>query len=271
MSTPQAQPTSQDAKDATDHWSPHTYTHSVAPFVAQLTTALVTLLAPQPTDSILDLGCGDGVLTAAIAPHCASITGVDSSVSMLSAVPASIRTFCCSATSLPASLRLGAFTKAVSNAALHWILAAPETRAQTMQGIFEALAPGGALVAEMGAAGNVAEVHAALAGALLRRGVAVPQVWWFPEEAEMRELAKGAGFVWEHGEVEYRPTVLPEGGVRGWVELFGARFLEAIEEGERAAVVREVCEQLEWVGRRADGRFVVGYVRLRFVARKPAV
>src|SRR5258707_1483174 len=54
-------------------------------FVATLASDVVALLAPQPGEHILDLGCGDGVLTEQLAATGAILTGVDASPTMLAA------------------------------------------------------------------------------------------------------------------------------------------------------------------------------------------
>ena len=47
-------------------WDPDRYARH-ARFVSELGTPVVELLAPQPRERILDLGCGDGALTAKLA------------------------------------------------------------------------------------------------------------------------------------------------------------------------------------------------------------
>ena len=44
-------------------WDPPRYARS-ARFVSELGAAVMALLDPKPGERILDLGCGDGVLTA---------------------------------------------------------------------------------------------------------------------------------------------------------------------------------------------------------------
>jgi len=154
---------------------------------------------------------------------------------------------------------------------------------------YDLLAPGGTFVSESGAQGNVAEIHTALISALIHRGVPPTEAWaaspWlFPSTGLMSTVLTRAGFVVDHIEAEYRPTEAMEADIKSWVRLFGAPFLNKIEEfvnamdggnGEkgkqaREDVVREVAEAVEGIGRRPeDGGFVIGYVRLRFQARKP--
>src|SRR5689334_16989330 len=54
-------------------------------FVTSLGGAVLDLLAPKAGERILDLGCGDGVLTQQIAEAGAEVVGVDSSEAMVRA------------------------------------------------------------------------------------------------------------------------------------------------------------------------------------------
>src|ERR1700736_5342215 len=65
-------------------WNPAAYA-ATGRFVADLAVGVVELLAPQPGQAILDLGCGDGALTERIAAAGAVVTGVDSSSAMVAA------------------------------------------------------------------------------------------------------------------------------------------------------------------------------------------
>ena len=57
-------------------------------FVSELARPVVDLLAPRKGERILDLGCGDGVLTEAIAAYGADVLGADLSEELLSAAVA---------------------------------------------------------------------------------------------------------------------------------------------------------------------------------------
>lgn len=56
---------------------------NAASFVPQLATQVMQDLDPQPGERILDIGCGDGVLTRQIAARCGSVIGLDSSPSFI--------------------------------------------------------------------------------------------------------------------------------------------------------------------------------------------
>lgn len=175
----------------------------------------------------------------------------------------------------------GKYDKVFSNAAMHWILRDSSTRVPFFSDVFALLKPGGTFVFEMGGHGNVNEVHAALT-AVLHFGYDIPLAkirevnpWFFASVDWMRQTLEEAGFVVEVCKSEERPTRCTEGkgeegGLKGWVKLMGARFLECVVEGKREECVERVVSVLEDVVRREDGSAWLGYVRLRAVARRPA-
>ena len=57
-------------------WTADGYARHAA-FVPALGKAALDLLTPQPGERVLDLGCGDGTLTAQIAARGATVVGVD--------------------------------------------------------------------------------------------------------------------------------------------------------------------------------------------------
>ena len=60
------------------HWQAADYAQH-ARFVSDYGAALVDVLQAQPHETVLDLGCGDGVLTAQIATNGCRVFGVDGS------------------------------------------------------------------------------------------------------------------------------------------------------------------------------------------------
>ena len=144
-----------------DHWTANAYSAS-ASFVPELTTTVMSWLDPQPEDVILDLGCGDGILTARIKDCCDAVTGVDSSMNLIKAAQSSygsnekLEWFIQDCRYLEGSpvLEDGRYTKVFSNAALHWILRDPQTRKSVFRSAYKALRRGGCFVFEMGGAGR---------------------------------------------------------------------------------------------------------------------
>jgi trans-aconitate methyltransferase len=241
-------------------WDPVRYA-AKAGFVAELGAPVAALLAPAPGEDVLDLGCGDGVLTTLLAASGARLVAVDASPDQVAAARAK---------GLDARVVDGraltferSFDAVFTNAALHW-MGDPDA---VLAGVRRALRPGGRFVGEMGAAGNVGSVVAALTAALARRGIDAAAVspWSFAEPADLRRRLMAHGFRVVSLERFPRPTSF-EGSVADWLEIFAVAFLDAVEAGDRAAVCEEVARGLAPLPRDGDGRWVVDYVRLRFAA-----
>src|SRR5260370_40682792 len=66
------------AMTAHQPWSPEQYAQQ-ARFVSDLGMPVVELLAPRAGERILDLGCGDGVLTRKLIELGGDVVGVDAS------------------------------------------------------------------------------------------------------------------------------------------------------------------------------------------------
>lgn len=244
-------------------WNPDRYARTAA-FVPALGLPVLELLDPQPGERILDLGCGDGVLTERLASLGCLVVGVDSSAAQVAAAQARGLDACVvDARELPFEAE---FDAVFSNAALHW-MRPPEA---VIAGVWRALEPGGRFVGELGGAGNIASVLAALAPLLAGHGIdlAAASPWYFPDEAEYRGRLEQAGFVVTSIERFPRPTPLP-GDVGDWLETFAGSFLGLFADDQRSQVIDELRELLRPSLLNGEGVWVMDYVRLRFAALKP--
>ena len=243
-------------------WHPERYARH-ARFVSDLGAPVLALLAPQPGERILDLGCGDGALTEQLVAEGAEVVAVDASPEQVTGARAR---------GLDARVMRGealefeqAFDAVFSNAALHWMKDADPV----LEGVARALKPGGRFVGEFGGGDNVARLRRALIGALDRRGHdgAAADPWYFPDEAEYEAKLAAAGFTVESIELIPRWTPLP-GDIEGWLETFGGAFLSHLQQEQRAEAVAEVREALREELEDEEGRWHADYVRLRFAARQ---
>ncbi|HXR32318.1 MAG TPA: methyltransferase domain-containing protein [Verrucomicrobiae bacterium] len=235
-------------------------------FVWKMAAGLVELLEPKPGESVLDVGCGTGHLTAQIAASGALLHGIDQSPDMIRQAREKFPELRFDVMDAR-EISLGeTFDAVFSNATLHWIKE-PE---RVIRGIVKVLKPGGRFVAEFGGKGNVAWLMAAAECAWnkLRPGTPLESPWFYPSVAEY------AGLLERHGlEVTYallfdRPTPLEDGerGLRTWLEMFGGSLTGKLPMEERERLVEEIERQAH--GKLfKDGQWVMDYRRLRIVAR----
>jgi trans-aconitate methyltransferase len=232
-------------------------------FVADLAEGVYELLAPQPGERILDLGCGDGALTAKIAATGATVVGVDSSPQMVEAASArGLDTRVCNADALPFEAE---FDAVFSNAALHWM----RNQEAVLAGVHRALKPGGRFIAEMGGHGNIAAIRVALLAVVSQWGLNAEKLEhnYFPTPFQYREQLEAAGFKVEEIGLFPRPTPLPESGMRGWLETFRRGLFDQVPEDHRELAIHETVGLLHPILRTASGEWIADYVRLRFRAR----
>jgi len=247
----------------TQTWNPEGYAKH-ARFVSDLGMPVVELLAPKPGERILDLGCGDGVLTKKLQDMGCEVIGVDGSAAQVEAAKAS---------GIDARVMDGhalsfenEFDAVFSNAALHWMKRADAVVA----GVWRALKPGGRFVAECGGFGCVARIEAALLAALGRRGIDGHAInpWYFATTEDYEARLAARGFTVNYIALIPRPTPLP-GDIDGWLETFAQSFTAALAVEERPGFLNEVKAVLRPQLCDAAGQWTADYVRLRFAAEKP--
>ena len=204
-------------------WDPDRY-RTNAGFVAALGAPVVDLLAPLSGERILDLGCGDGTLTAKLAALGCDVLGVDASAAQVEAA----RKLGLAA-HVADGEKLGfdrEFDAVFSNATLHWL----KDHDAAIDGAWRAIKPGGRFVGECGGAGCVAVIRAALARGLARRGLDIDSESWNCRSQEFGSVWRSADSKSGTVEVFPRPTPLP-GDVRAWLETFCREFHKSDSTG----------------------------------------
>lgn len=249
---------------STQTWNASLYAANAA-FVPALGQPVLDLLQPQPGERILDLGCGDGVLTERLALTGAAVVGLDSSPNMVAAAcERGVDARVMDATRLTFDQE---FDAVFSNAVLHWIKDDPDA---AIASAYRALRRPGRFVGEMGGHGCVAAINLALIFGLEKRGIknaASCSPWYFPTVDDYTARLERAGFIAESVQLIPRPTPLPA-GMRGWLETFANPLCAALPEGQRGDYLDEATEMLRPVLCDERGRWTADYMRLRFIARK---
>jgi trans-aconitate methyltransferase len=246
-------------------WDPDRYARH-ARFVSDLGAPVVELLAPKAGERVLDLGCGDGALTAKLTAAGCVATGVDASPEQVEAAKKlGLDARVGMGEDLTSMFEAGAFDAVFSNAALHWMKQADDVIA----GVHRVLRENGRFVAELGGHRCVQTLREALVRSLERRGIdgeaRVP--WFFPTPGDYATRLERAGFRVDSIALFPRPTSLP-GDVVQWLEVFAQSFTAALPAAERAGYLEEVRRDLEPRLRDASGTWIADYTRLRFHATR---
>lgn len=225
-------------------WDPGLY-DSTHHYVFDYGKSLVEILAPQPGESILDIGCGTGHLTHQIADTGASVLGIDQSPEMVAQARQNYPKLSFQLASATSFRSDRVFDAVFSNATLHWVLDA-EAAIRTIRA---ALKPGGRFVAEFGGKGNIASVVAA----------AGRNPWYFPSIGRYAGLLEAHALEVVQASLFDRPTkVEGEQGLREWVGMF---YEPPLEEEVITRMESELRPRLF-----CDGNWFIDYKRLRIVA-----
>jgi trans-aconitate methyltransferase len=247
-----------------NHWNPSLYQQKHS-FVFEYGKELLTLLEPLAGERILDIGCGTGQLTSAIADSGATVVGIDASPSMVESARANYPGLRFLVEDAAAFSFDEPFDAVFSNAALHWVRRADEAAGC----IANALRSGGRFVAEFGGYLNGAAVTRAIQQTVKEMlGIEVRHPWFFPSVGEYATLLESHGLRVNYAVLFDRMTKLDgEDGLRNWVRMFCESMIEAIPP-ER---LDEAFESIEAKAKNQlyiEGAWFVDYRRLRLVAHK---
>ncbi len=221
-------------------------------------------LDPPPGATVLDAGCGTGRVTEMLLEQAdgGRVVALDAAPSMLTEARRRLERFGERVLFVHADLLdlepgiLGGWAPVdgvLSTATFHWVL----DHDRLFANLAGVLRPGGRLVAQCGAAGNIAGLMAAVRAT----GVERTGAWLYATPQVTRRRLEDAGFtdieVWTHPE----PTRIDPAELETYLETVCLRTLVApMAEGERRAFLGRVAEEL--------GEPVIDYVRLNIVARR---
>ena len=239
---------------------------------------LIEKLDLSGRECVLDLGCGDGKVSAEIAQRVPAghVLGLDSSVDMIAL----------SRRSFPSSeyhnlgfqhgdaraLEFDAcFDVVFSNATLHWV----KDHGPVLRGAARSLRPGGRILFQMGGRGNGAEIFE------IARQMAASGTWG--------RFFAGFEFPWGfHGPEDYLPWCAAAGlrlrriellprtmrqkgaaGLSGWIRTTWMPYTERVPEDQREAFIQEASTRyLALHPPDAEGKVGVEMIRLEVDAVK---
>lgn len=262
-----SEPTQAQAPVSQKRWDPALY-DSKHSFVWKYGQELIELLAPQPGERILDLGCGTGHLSSQLASMGASVTGLDHSQAMIEQARLNYPDLEFVEGDAADFAFAALFDGVFSNAALHWVKRAEDV----IVCVARALKPGGRFVAEFGGKGNIQAIHVALLQALNELGFEDKtewNPWYYPSIGEYASLLERHGLAVRHAVLFDRPTPLEEGerGLRLWLEMFAGDLLDTLPPEPREQAIQSVERQLR-PSRFQDGSWIADYARIRVLARR---
>lgn len=233
-------------------------------FIWQYGENLIDLLAPQPGERILDLGCGTGQLTTKIAETGAEVVGIDRSPEMIATAKQNYPELLFEVADARQLQFPQPFDAVFSNAVLHWILE-PDA---AIRSIYQALKPGGRLVAEFGGKGNVNGVVAALKEALVAVGWSIDSnLWYFPSISDYTTRLEQQGFEVTYAALFDRPTALASGetGLVNWLQMFAEKFIGGLPNEQQTEVIRSIETRLRPLFFQ-NGTWTIDYRRIQIRA-----
>lgn len=236
-------------------------------FVSGYGEDVVKLLNPQAGETILDVGSGTGDLAAVIAESGAVVHGIDASESMVEQAKAKFPGIHFQVASITDFDKPRYYDAVFSNATLHWIA----DKNNAVEKMYQNLKPGGRLVLEMGAKGNVAEIIEAVMVALNEHKIpddSLKNRWYFPSLGEYASLLESKGFRVEYAVHFDRETPLKsKDGIKNWIRMFGKDVFEGAGEKMVDRMLNQIQDSLAPT-RFYDGQWYADYKRLRMVATK---
>ncbi len=258
-------------------WNATDYSlHSTAQ--QQWATELIPKLQLIGSEALLDIGCGDGKITAQIA-QClprGCVVGVDNSEEMIKLARSKF-----TRTTYP-NLSFDAmdarqltfherFDRVFSNAALHWII----DHRPILAGIRQSLKPGGRMLLQMGGKGNACSTLAIMDELMAEErwsrfftGFTFPYGFYTP--SEYMKWVDDAGLVPERAELLKKDMMLKgEEGLAGWVRTTWLPYTERLPIELRDEFVNEIANR--YIGTHAldaEGYVHMAMVRLEVEATK---
>jgi len=259
------------------HWDASDYAkHSNAQ--QKWAKELISRINLRGSESLLDIGCGDGKITAEIASclKAGTVVGIDNSAEMISLAK---EKFPNSTHPNLSFLKQDArelsfcqeFDVIFSNAVLHWVL----DHRPVLKGIYRSLKKSGRVVIQMGGKGNASQVIEAVNEIMKKDewkryfiNFSFPYGFYSPEEYE--PLLQNAGFIIASLELKKKSMIHEnEEKFKGWFRTTWLPYIHCIPIELREKFISSITEKyLQINPPDQEGKINTGMKRLEFVVSK---
>jgi trans-aconitate methyltransferase len=258
-------------------WNPADYNKS-SPFQELWARELIAKLDLLGFERVIDIGCGDGKVTAAIASTVpdGTVTGIDNSPEMIGFArqyfPTTLHP---NLTFVQMDARYLTFFEefdlVFSNASLHWL----SDHRPVLAGIERCLVNGGRVVLQMGGKGNAEKIFNVL-GVMLDNSRWRPYfdnftfTYGFFDTTAYRQLLVDAGLVPVRVELIPKDMVYPSReDFAGWIRTTWLPWLSRLPESEKRVFIEGIIDEyLATYPADPDGVIHIGMIRLEVEAKK---
>lgn len=261
-------------------WDPEDYYKSWLPEQQKLAQELILKLAIKGDERFLDIGCGDGTITAEIAKQLPNgyVLGIDNSKEMIHFARKnfSSKRFPNLAFKVKDARDLsfnGEFDVVFSNATLHWII----DHLTVLKGIKRSLRPSGKAILLMGGKGNAAEILEVLETIIKSekwsryfRIFSFHYGFYSPEE--YRNWLEYVGLEVKRVELISIEWLTRKGKLSAWIRTTWLPYIQNVPEGLREKFINEIVDKyIEKYPLDNDDFIHVKMMRLEVEAISPAI
>ncbi len=236
--------------------------------------SLISQLRLKGNETVLDLGCGDGILTeqlAALVPY-GKVLGIDASVGMLETARKltsnNLKFVCMDINNINFT---NEFDIIFSNAALHWV----KGHEQLLKNTYQALKPNGAIFWDFGGYGNCANFISVIYKKIVGNSYKCyfqnfEWPWFMPTKLQYEKLLANSGFsVYAITEVNRDRSFSTEDKLINWIDQPSiVPFIKHIPDGLKDVFRQEVIEEMNEKTQQSDGTYFETFRRLQIYARK---
>lgn len=232
-------------------------------FVTNYGKSLFDFVPTRPEQSVLDIGCGTGVLTNELSKKMRLVKGIDASKEMIAKAQQLFPTINFEVMDALELRDINQWDVIFSNAAFHWI----DDHDLLLNTIHSSLKPSGKLICEFGAEGNIQTIMDAFNFSMKKLGKNNVATFNFPSVDVFSFLLEKNNFKIDAITAYDRPTALKNGkyGLQNWLQQFLATPLQAMPQELQHQLVADVENQTKATLWHND-QWVADYKRLRVIA-----